>query len=91
MTKLVPAYEGVVIPGAVIRRNIAGPDITDYLTMLLARERGLEFITQVERETVCDIKEKLCYVALHFDDEMKSGPTNPKIEKVPSELNASLS
>lgn len=50
--------------------DFAGCDITAILHRSLS-ERGYTIGTASERETVRDIKEKLGYVALDFDEEMK--------------------
>ncbi len=70
VTHIVPVFEGFAISHAIQRTDIGGRDITHYLRRLL-RQRGYSLTSSAEQEIVKDIKERLCYVALDPDKELK--------------------
>eukprot|EP00924_Labyrinthula_sp_SR-Ha-C_P009324 snap_masked-scaffold_2-processed-gene-20.13-mRNA-1 protein AED:0.03 eAED:0.03 QI:0/-1/0/1/-1/1/1/0/378 len=71
VTHVVPIYFGYTIPHAILRMNIGGRDVTDYLNRLL-NQRGYTFNTSAEKEVVRSIKEESCFVSSDFEAELKN-------------------
>ena len=66
--RIAPVYEGYLLPHAVLRLDIGGVEITEYLIKLLV-ERGYSFTTSSEKEMVRDIKEQTAFISQDYDQE----------------------
>lgn len=84
VTHTVPIFEGYALPHAIERNNLAGRELTNYMKKLL-NELGKSLSSSSENEIVKDIKEKLCYVALDYEAELKKSQ-EAGYEGVPYEL-----
>ena len=70
----VPVYEGYALPHAILRMDCGGLDVTQKLRQLL-REQGFSITKGLEGRSgmeICKhIKEKLCYIAVDYDEELE--------------------
>lgn len=72
VSTVTPIYEGYLLHRGVIRLDFGGRDVTENLSKNLKANPWLStFPNSGEMEIVRDIKEKLGYIALDFDLELK--------------------
>lgn len=77
VTHVVPVFEGLALPHAVVRSDIAGRNVTSHLQLLL-RRGGNVFQTSSELEIVRQIKESCCAVAFNpVEQEKQATATIP--------------
>ena len=73
MTSVAVVYEGYCLPHAVVRIDLAGRHLTDYMMKNLTNSNTNSehfFTTTAQREIVWDIKEKYCHVSMNYQDDM---------------------
>uniref|UniRef100_A0A3B4B438 Uncharacterized protein n=1 Tax=Periophthalmus magnuspinnatus TaxID=409849 RepID=A0A3B4B438_9GOBI len=71
VTHAVPVFEGFALPCAIIRLELAGGDLTEYLMDMLTK-RGYSFTSPGRnwRKIIMAIKEEMCYMAQDFEKEI---------------------
>ena len=88
-THIVPIYEGHVLAHAMVSMNLGGRHLTDWFQMLISmRERvpPTSLLSKKhEREVLCDMKENLCFVSMHFEQDVTTSNESSVLEK-PYEL-----
>eukprot|EP00929_Paragymnodinium_shiwhaense_P099444 TRINITY_DN61095_c0_g1_i1.p1 TRINITY_DN61095_c0_g1~~TRINITY_DN61095_c0_g1_i1.p1 ORF type:complete len:392 (+),score=95.76 TRINITY_DN61095_c0_g1_i1:88-1263(+) len=80
VTHLVPVTEGYLEPNLVRRVNLAGRHVTTHLMKLL-QSNGHPLNSQADFETVREVKQKHCYVALDLAAERKLAAETTVVEK----------
>lgn len=80
VSHVVPMWTGHALPQAIKRFDLAGRDLTAYLQRIL-HDRGYNFVTTADNEIVRDIKEKLCFTALDFEQELEASAKSSYLEK----------
>lgn len=74
-------YDGYDLYHSIIRSDLSGRDLTEYLIKLL-NEKGHYFKNLKDEEMIRDLKEKTCYIALDYDQELKKLKESKGIEKL---------
>eukprot|EP01084_Bolivina_argentea_P218318 370503_1 len=61
------------LPNAVTKLNLAGRHITEHLSKQLLFKLGSSYLqaNKIKHETIRDIKEKICHIALNCEEELE--------------------
>uniref|UniRef100_A0A7S0XM23 Actin n=1 Tax=Pseudo-nitzschia delicatissima TaxID=44447 RepID=A0A7S0XM23_9STRA len=84
VTHAVPIYERYLLPHAVIRMDLAGKDLSEYMNKVLM-ERELDCSRYAQIELANEMKETICFVSLDFEQDMKMAAETDALE-IPFEL-----
>lgn len=71
LCQIVPVLEGNAISKGIICLNYGGKDITEYMSKIL-NDPEERFKADTEKGIINEIKEKSCYVASNFEEELKN-------------------
>lgn len=77
VTHIVPVNQSFLLRHAIKRMNIAGRDVNRKLRELL-QSKGFYLDSSGGREIVRDIKERLAYFALDYENELEKAKKTPK-------------
>jgi actin-related protein len=77
VTHAVPVDKGYLIPHAVQCLDIGGKDLTNYFMKILT-ERSYSI---TDKNVLNDMKKKLCYVPIDFEEEIKKSSYSSTLEK----------
>lgn len=78
VTYSVPIFEGFVLPFGIKKINIGGNDINKYLKNLIeknniklfTKNNNYQFLSSSSLQIIQNIKEKICYIANNYNDEI---------------------
>jgi actin-related protein len=83
VTHAVPIFEGYALPHAILRLDMGGKDVSEYLRKKLATKGPQYVFSHNQMDIVRDIKEKLCYVAPVSYEEEKARQQSEKPYELP--------
>lgn len=77
-TYVVPINDGDVLPNGIRKVDVAGRDLTDYFMKILMDRKCSQ---NIEMEFCKELKEKLSYTTLNYEQEMKKAAESADLEK----------
>eukprot|EP00747_Dinoflagellata_sp_TGD_P179675 gnl/TRDRNA2_/TRDRNA2_30870_c0_seq1.p1 gnl/TRDRNA2_/TRDRNA2_30870_c0~~gnl/TRDRNA2_/TRDRNA2_30870_c0_seq1.p1 ORF type:complete len:388 (-),score=65.87 gnl/TRDRNA2_/TRDRNA2_30870_c0_seq1:78-1196(-) len=67
----VPVFDGYAFPHGILRLELAGRELTEFMVQELS-QRGCKLQTTAEREIAREVKDKLSYVAIDYEAELRA-------------------